>query len=72
MKTSEGVRRKEFTSRHEMTDKTLRLHDNTPKLKGYDEARNDSGLLTCGVNSQIPLKATLEDKKESKASLHVI
>ena len=55
-----------------MTDKTLRLHDNTPKLKGYDEARNDSGLLTCGVNSQIPLKATLEDKKESKASLHVI
>ena len=66
------MRRKEFTSRHEMTDKTLHLRDDTSKLKVYDEAKNDSGLLTCGVNSQIPLKATLEDKKESRASLHVI
>ena len=60
-----------------MTDKTLKLLEPyTPKRFKDDamisSAKNDSGLLTCGVNSQIPLKATLEEKRESLASIHII
>ena len=66
LRTQDGVREKKGSSRNVVTDKNLRSFDTEVKKKEdtIGSTKNDSGNITCGVNSQIPLKATYEDTRD--------
>ena len=49
----------------------MRNFDSEVKKDTFGSTKNDSGNITYGVNSQIPLKATLEDKDKND-SIHRI